>query len=235
MNLFPASPAGGVPSYLDEVRSTDKRLRMYHRPIGDTTRPSGLYPVLAIVDQGSSIGYDTGEPYFDQNSASTYTGAIIYAATGGEHSTKSDMFTVQKFKVLDNTNIRYFWGWTSEYVYDINDNDTIASDDSVGFQFSTNRGDTNWQLITNNAGTQTTTDSGVAFSTGQIYIMEIEFLGEGTSVRFRISDENFNVLMNDTVVTSNIPTDGSEMNLVRGIMPLSGDVSWRFYWSQVWY
>jgi len=232
MNLFPASPAGGVPSYLDEVRSPDKRLRMYHRPVGDINAPGGRYPTAGATDEGSSLGYDTGEPYFEQNSTSLTNGAAI--SGGVLFSSKADPLALQKFKVLDNTNIRYFFGFCALNWINFNDNDTIT-DDAVGFQFSTNRGDTNWQLITNNGGTQTTTDSGLAFSNSQIYVMEIELLGVGTSVRFRISDENFNVLMNDTFITSNLPTDGSDLYIDKGIMPLSGDVSWRFYWTQGWY
>ena len=234
MNLFPASPAGGIPSYLDEVRSPDKRLRMYHRPIGETSVPGGLYPVLATQDSSSAVGIDTGDPYFEQVTTNLTSGATIYAGSKGEYSPLADPLAVQKFRVMDNANIRYFFGWCALNQTSFNDNDTIT-DDAVGFQFSTNRGDTNWQLITNDGGTQTTTDSGLAFSNSQVYVMEIEFSGVGTSVRFRISDENFNVLMNDTFITSNVPTNGTDLYLQRGSMPLSGEVSWRFYWSQVWY
>jgi len=234
MNLFPASPAGGVPSYLDEVRSTDKRLRYDHFAIADATRPGGRNPLINATDTGSSFGVDDGS-YFVQNSNSATTGACIYAWSGDEFPPQADAFFITKLRVIDNANIRYFAGWSVKSQNDFNDTDTIA-DDSVGFQFSTNRGDSNWQLITNNGGTQTTTDSGLAFSNSQIYIMEIEFTSLGTSVRFRISDENFNILMNDTFVTSNLPAaNTSGLAIQQGIMPLSGDVSWRFYYHQVWY
>ena len=234
MNLFPASPAGGVPSYLDEVRSTDKRLRYDHFAIADATRPGGRNPLINATDTGSSFGVDDGS-YFVQNSNSATTGACIYAWSGDEFPPQADAFFITKLRVIDNANIRYFAGWSVKSQNDFNDTDTIA-DDSVGFQFSTNRGDSNWQLITNNGGTQTTTDSGLAFSTSQIYIMEIEFLGLGTSVRFRISDQNFNVLMGDTTVTSNLPAVTSDLSPISSLQTLATAAkTCRFYWRESWY
>ena len=232
MNLFPASPAGGMPSYLDEVRSPDKRLRFYHRAVADTAKPGGRFPTSISIDVGSAVGVDNGA-YFEQT-GNAFPGAVIFSTSGHQYPPHANPFFITKLRVVDSTDIRYFVGWTTLNHVAFNGNDTLT-DDAVGFQFSTNRSDTNWQLITNDGGTQTTTDSGLAFSTSQIYIMEIEFSSLGTSVRFRISDENFTVLMDDTTITANLPSVSSALVIQQGLMPLATGKSWRFYYHQVWY
>ena len=235
MKLFPSNPAEGTPSYLDEVRSPDKRLRMryFAGPSGGAT---GFYPVAVSYDASSSTGADNGL-YFEQLTG-TISGndAGVRIAVFEEIPPFADSLYIVKFRIMDNTDIRAFVGWTTESYTEINDNDTIGGD-AVGFQFSSSRGDTNWQLITNDFGmAQTTTDSGLAFSTNQIYIVEMEFTSLGESVRFRISDENFNVLMNDTIVTSNLPTASSDVSPSFGIQTLTTAAKTsRFYWQEVWY
>ena len=233
MNLFPASPAGGMPSYLDEVRSPDKRLRFYHRAVADTAKPGGRSPTCISIDVGSAVGVDNGA-YFEQT-GNAFPGAVIFSTSGHQYPPHANPFFITKLRVVDSTDIRYFVGWTTLNHVAFNGNDTLT-DDAVGFQFSTNRSDTNWQLITNDGGTQTTTDSGLAFSTSQIYIMEIEFSSLGTSVRFRISHENFDICMSDTVVTSNLPTASSDMSPLSGIQTLAAaGKTRRYYWEEVWY
>ena len=234
MKLFPSNPAEGTPSYLDEVRSPDKRLRMryFAGPSGGAT---GFYPVAVSYDASSSTGADNGL-YFEQLTG-TISGndAGVRIAVFEEIPPFADSLYIVKFRIMDNTDIRAFVGWTTESYNAINDNDTIGGD-AVGFQFSSSRGDTTWQLITNNGGTQTTTDSGLAFVTSQIYIVEMEWSGVGTSVRFRISDQNFNALMQDTVVTSNLPAVTSDLSPLNSLQTLATAAkTCRFYWRESWY
>ena len=236
MNLFPSNPAEGIPSYLDEVRSPDKRLRMRYFASGDPNQLGTFYPIALLQDStASTIGADNGFYAEQYTNTSSGNDAAIRMTAFEEIPPFADSLFIAKYRVLDNTDIRVFVGWSTLAFNQVNDNDTIT-DDAVGFQFSSSRGDTNWQLITNDGGTQTTTNSGLAFSTSQIYIMEIEFTGVGTSVRFRISDENFNVLMNDTVVTSNLPTASSDLSPLLGIQTLTTAAkTCRFYFTEVWY
>ena len=192
-------------------------------------------PVSTFIDKSSSIGEDKGT-YFEQlTDTSSGKDATLRLTSFEEVPPFADSLYILKHRVLDNTDIRVFAGWSTESYNAVNDNDTIA-DDAVGFQFSSSRGDTNWQLITNDGGTQTTTDSGCPFQTSLIYIMEIEFSSLGTSVRFRISHENFDICMGDTVVTSNLPTASSDMSPLSGIQTLAAAAKTRrYYWEEVWY
>ena len=238
MKLFPSNPTGGIPSYLTKsrVRSKEKTLIFRNHAIADASRPGGFYPVIVAQDASSSYNADSDGFYFEQASGTTINNtAACYLSAYEELYPQFDPLWTSKFRVMDNTDIRVFFGMTTAMGNTINANDTIAQD-AVGFQFSSSRGDTTWQLITNNAGTQTTTDSGLAFSTGQIYIVEMEWSGVGTSVRFRISDENFNVLMNDTVVTSNLPAVTSDLSPITSLQTLATAAkTCRFYWMESWY
>ena len=236
MKLFPSNPAEGIPSYLDEVRSPQKRLRMRNFAGGDPANVNGFYPTAIVADSSSSVGADNGLYLEQGTSAFANQDAGVRLSAFEEVPPFADSVYIAKFRIMDNTDIRAFVGWSVRDYYDINDNDTIAGD-AVGFQFSSSRGDTTWQLITNNGGTQTTTNSGLAFSTSQIYILEIEFSSLGTSVRFRISGENSNVLMSDTVVTSNLPAVTSDLSPLTGIQNLASLAvkTSRWYWQEVWY
>ena len=236
MKLFPSNPTGGIPSYLAEVRSKEKTLALRNAAIADATRPGGYYPVMSAYDASSSYNADSAGLYFEQVSGTTIGNDVaLYQSPLEELAPNYDPLFITKFKVLDNTDIRIFVGMTTEAYNAVNDNDTIGGD-AVGFQFSTNRSDTNWQLITNDGGTQTTTDSGLAFSTSQVYITEMEFSGVGTSVRFRISDENFNPLMGDTTVTSNIPDVASDLSPMNSLQTLATAAKTsRFYWRESWF
>jgi len=236
MKLFPSNPTGGIPSYLAEVRSKEKSMKFRHFAIADAMKPGGFYPVPVAQDASSSYNADSDGIYFEQASGTSINNtAVIYISAFEEIAPNFEPLWTSKFRVLDNSDIRFFFGLTTQAGNTINANDTIAGD-SVGFQFSSSRGDSNWQLITNNGGTQTTTDSGLAFSTSQIYIMEIEWSGVGTSVRFRISDQNFNVLMGDTTVTSNLPAVTSDLSPISSLQTLATAAKTsRFYWSEIWY
>jgi len=66
---------------------------------------------------------------------------------------------------------------------------TIATDDDqVYFRYDTDVPDTNWQIISSIAGTDTTTDSGVAVSGSTVYLFRIE-IDSDRKASFFINDE----------------------------------------------
>jgi len=64
----------------------------------------------------------------------------------------------------DITSVLVFFGEADDFA------DSLLQDthtqDAIGFQFSTARGDTNWMFLTNDGGSQTITDTGVAVAAG---------------------------------------------------------------------
>ena len=90
---------------------------------------------------------------------------------------------------------------------------TVMSSDSpsvhmAAFRYSTNASDTNWQCVTNNAGTPTVSDSTVAPSTGATQLLEI--LDQGSQIVFKI-DGTIRCTINTTL-------PGSGQNLTQYVL-----------------
>jgi hypothetical protein len=91
----------------------------------------------------------------------------------------------------------------------------VAADDTgvstVGFQFSTNRGDTNWQFTTEGGvGTQALVDTGIPFVVQHSYDFGLFCAPQGTTIFWRLED-----LITGTVVegsrTTNLPANTQTM------------------------
>jgi hypothetical protein len=69
----------------------------------------------------------------------------------------------------------------------------------IGFQFSSSRGDTNWQLVYDNATSQVRVDTGIAAAAGTVLFFEINYL-TSTSAQVIIRDNTYsNILYTNTV------------------------------------
>lgn len=78
------------------------------------------------------------------------------------------------------------------------------ADSAIGFQYSTTRGDTNWQFIVNSNGAQTNVDTGVAVTTDE-FIFAYEVVG--TSRADWYIWDNGGVLLASGTVTAGLPTE----------------------------
>lgn len=95
------------------------------------------------------------------------------------------------------TDIRHFAGLTDDTAVVTSD---APAANYVGFQFSSPRGDTNWQLIYDNATGQTIVDTGIAVAADTVLYFDIKYL-TSTSVRFSIYDNTYTNVLYTTTVT----------------------------------
>jgi len=150
---------------------------------------------------------------FKQSSAAS-------AATGGVYNwplaAVFDTAWLPKVRVkvkLDTVaTVRYFFGLSSD-----TGANTVADDDPAtyqcGIQFSTARGDTNWQLALDDNGTQVLTDTGLAAAAG-VYWFEVDITAAG-SCKFTIQDGAGTELYSATI-SANVPSAGAGMYFVHG-------------------
>lgn len=153
-----------------------------------------------------------------------------------------EFFILIRFGLPTITDIRFFTGTCpyGEQTY-VNDNDNPYAATGVinmaGLQFSTGRGDTNFQFVRTNVDeeTLTLTDTGVAPSTSTIYQLEMEYSNGGASLRGRLSDHTGAILMADTTVTDDLPLAPGIMEPFVGLKELAAAVKkFRFYRMELW-
>jgi hypothetical protein len=115
--------------------------------------------------------------------------------------------------MFDTTDIRAFFGFTGGATIAT----TMAADSPnlaiVGFQFSTSRGDTNWQLIHGSGGAPTVVNTGVAVAdTTNPSQFLVEWLGSG-AVLARIFNQSGAVVYSNRL-TANIPAAASDLRVL---------------------
>jgi hypothetical protein len=85
------------------------------------------------------------------------------------------------------TGARTFAGLTNQTMATMVGSDNPAGH-YAGFQYSTNRGDTNWQFVTKDNTTQNATDTGLVFSAQKVYDVFIFCKPQCTSISWRIDN-----------------------------------------------
>jgi hypothetical protein len=96
--------------------------------------------------------------------------------------------------------------------------DTLATA-GCGFQFSTNRGDVNWQFITCNGTAQTTVNTAMVFAPSKLYQTEFSISPNGGSLSWKITNLTDNIVKSGAVST-NLPPATTGLMLVSGIRTL---------------
>lgn len=103
---------------------------------------------------------------------------------------------------------------------------TMTSSDNpanhyVGFQYSTNRGDANWQFMTKDGATQNLIDTTMAFAASKVYDFYIYTPPQGASVYWRIDNLTDGTTVEGTTA-ANLPGDATAMRAVVGVRTLTG-------------
>lgn len=117
--------------------------------------------------------------------------------------------TEHLFALIDLTNVRFFIGLTDSLTSAAmvgSDNPAVGH---VGIQFSTARGDTNFQFVykSSSVGTQFVVDTGIAPNASKFYSMELD--NDGTNLLAILYDSNVSVW--STTISSNLPAASSPM------------------------
>lgn len=122
---------------------------------------------------------------------------------------RRNLYYRTRLAVQESTSVRSFWGLSDQSLATMVSADNPAGN-YFGLQFSTARGDTNWQCICKDNTTQNVTDSTVAFSAGTY--LTLELIGDN-------SVPNVTVKINGSTVctlTTNLPTNGTNLRHVSG-------------------
>jgi len=153
-----------------------------------------------LIEGGTAVGRGDDGLYLaisgDAGGSTEVGWFIVSSATGNEVTRGADLPRLTfLWSASTLATVKHFIGLTEESIGGV----TVLADDPtatyLGFQFSSNRSDTNWQLVHNvNGGTQTIVDTGVAAAVDTVMFFEFEYL-TSTSVKFSLRDHTYtNVL-----------------------------------------
>lgn len=239
-----AIPSPTPSTYLELARQYEtgvKRLAYTIYPSGKSAVLSGTGYVSSLYEYDSGTGptnaLDDGG-YYSEFITGTSTSDKSYMGVNNYYYSMekdSDFFMRFRFGISHLTDVRFFLGVVKYGVYP---NITLYDDynaDHCGITFSTARPDTNLQFVSRKVSVgETLVDSGVAPNVSEIYDMEMEYSGGGTSLRFRITDWEGNILCADTNVTTNLPTT-TQLDPCFSIFTLADAAKgFRFYRAEVW-
>lgn len=168
-----------------------------------TTDTTGSHPT-PTEQYGSHANYATAATANDtagiyQTTAQYFRGSVANGANG--------FFSVFRVGMSD---ANYGTGATGARVWIGMSNQTtgLATGDSVaaghyaGFQYSTNRGDTNWMFLTNANSTHTAVSTGMAFTAAKVYDFYIYTPPQGTTIQWRIDNVTDGTTQSGSTTTS---------------------------------
>lgn len=105
--------------------------------------------------------------------------------------------------------------------------DTLA-DEAIGFQFSTNRGDTNLMAIASNGTTQTSTSTGVStsyFDTVAECVWGVVVVNSTSSVSYYVFNSSGTQLGSTVTITTNLPTSTTNLRSFFGVQTLAASAA----------
>ncbi|MEQ1849248.1 MAG: hypothetical protein ABL890_01520, partial [Candidatus Peribacteraceae bacterium] len=137
----------------------------------------------------------------------------------GSTTGANGFFFKARVGVVDTTSIRVFTGLINQTIAT-----AVAGDNPtghlIGFQFSTNRADTNWQFTTKDNTTQNVVNTGIAFTANKVYDLTFYCTAQCTSVTWQINN-----VTDGTVATgstsSNLPGGSTALRMVHGLATLT--------------
>ena len=242
-----AAWASSVPTYLEMCRETGgKKLNYYWGAAGHSSIAGGAGGMLlssTVNENGDAFRLDSdGGGYYLEIDTNDVTNDDSYIGTTSYHVNRrpvSNLFWTMRFALPTVANCRFFAGLMPYGDRSSANNSDDEGDVKVGFQFSTGRGDTNFQFLHNDGSTQSLIDSGVAPATDVIYQVELEYSSDGMALRGRISDHSGSVLMADTTHTAASAdyTNNKQIDLAPfiGEETLADAVAqFRFYRTEMW-
>lgn len=160
---------------------------------------------------GFMANFATAATALDNAGTSTNIASFLRGSTNGANG----FFYYARIGVVNNTNVRLFSGLSNQTIGTMTDSDN-PSGHYAGFQFSNNRGDTNWQFVTKDNSTQNVVDTGMAANTSTVYDTYVYCTPQCDSLTWRIVD-----ITNDTrtegTVSSDLPGATTAMRGIVGV------------------
>jgi len=174
---------------------------------------SGIYTgAFASTDASSSNVVITGlGRAFLQTSGATLAYNTATFSGDDVHRMDAPCVAFYSFGMLSYSNVRFFLGMgVGSTIANYAGADTLATP-GFGIQFSTDRGDTTFQVISYNGTTQTRVSTSVTPAINTLYTFKFEIVS-ATEVVISIFDKN-GVLLDSKTVTATLPASTADLRL----------------------
>lgn len=136
-----------------------------------------------------------------------FRGSIANGANG--------FFYFARAGVVDNTSVRLFSGLSSNAIAaQLNTDNPVGN--HIGFQFTTARGDTNWQMQSKNGTTQSLVNTGMPVNANSVYDLIMFCSPLCTSVTWEIRNITAGTTAKGTIATT-LPTATTAMRIIHGV------------------
>jgi len=174
------------------------------------------------IDLASAAGFDAAGVHLRQDTTAVLNTEVFVSNAAGSGVTRPNFKPKLLFKagLGQTTNERAFMGLVGSVAPD---GAPVSSDTPaaqyVGIQYSTSRGDVNWQFVTHDGTTQGIVNSGVAASNATLHL-RMTFAPVGTNILLEILDADF-VLLASHTFTANQPSPTTELVVFSGLRNLA--------------
>lgn len=160
---------------------------------------------------GFMANFATAATALDNAGTSSNVVSFMRGSTAGANG----FFYNARIGVVDNTDVRLFVGLANQTIAVTTDSDNFAGH-YVGFQYSTARGDTTWQIVTKNNTTQTVEDTGVSVGTAKVYDMYLFCTPQCSSISWRL-DNVTDATTTEGTVSATLPGSTTAMRGIVGV------------------
>lgn len=160
---------------------------------------------------GFMANFATAATSGDEAGASSSNTAAFRGSAAGANG----FFYMTRVGVVDTTSIRVFSGMADQTIATMVGADN-PSGNHVGFQFSTGRGDANWQFTTKDNSTQSVTNTGMAFSANKVYDLYFMCTKQCASITWEIQNVTDGTKATGTT-SSNLPSTSTALRMVLGV------------------
>ncbi len=164
---------------------------------------------------GETFGYmtnfATSTTANDEAGTSSTNVAFFRGSTAGANG----FFYYARVGVVDTTSITVYSGMADQTIATMVGADNPAGN-HVGFQFSTGRGDTNWQFETRDGTTQNVVNTGLAFTANKVYDLMFTCTKRCASITWEIRNVTDGTSAMGTT-SNNLPTAGTALRMVLGV------------------
>lgn len=133
----------------------------------------------------------------------------------GSQAGANGFFFNARVGMVDNASVRLFTGLSNQTIATTVGNDNPTGH-HVGFQYSTNRGDTAWQFESRDGTNQNVTNTGITASTGKVYDMYFYCKPQCTEIFWRIDNITDGTTAEGSTSTR-LPGASTALRIVHGV------------------
>lgn len=164
---------------------------------------------------GYMANFATAATSNDTAGTSSINTTFFRGSTAGANG----FFFSARIGVVDTTSIRTFVGLGNQTIATMVGADAPTGH-HIGFQYSTNRSDTNWQFEMRDGTTQNVVNTGVAFTANKVYDLSFYCVNQCNSVSWQIKNITDGTITKGST-SSNLPGASTSLRMVVGVSTLT--------------